>query len=195
MQTRLSIRDIIKISSRDPSSIRKELESLRVLRNRTEQRIERLKEAVNTMSDKVQKQRTERETQKLDEENDWTVYKIQQLEQEEDASDPARAERRKKENKEIANWGFTIVQHADTQYNERFEPFLNHEQLMKLLQKLNLKNKIKSHWHDIIKLMDNFWVAVEDRKVITFRWDDSYYNAGAGYKNPPKYKLPIEGLI
>lgn len=194
---KISFRDKIRLSLRDPESIRRDLESLRVMRNRNEQKVEKLRESAKTMTNMVQRQRAEQEAQKLDDDNNWTVYKIQQLEQEEDAADPVRAERRKKEKKDIENWGFAVVQHAETQYNERFEPHLDHLQLMKLLKKLNLKEKIKSHWHDIIQLMDNFWVAVEDRKVITFRWDDSYYNSGmaAGYKNPPKYKLPIEGLI
>jgi len=88
---------------------------------------------------------------------------------------------------EIKNYGFSISSHAVIQYNERFEPQLNREQLMSLLKQLGLGKKIDGNTHQLIQLKQNFRVAIEHGVVTTFKYDDNYYHG----PQTPKFDLGV----
>jgi len=94
-------------------------------------------------------------------------------------------ERAIKEREEFQRYGFILTQHALDQYNLRFEN-LSKEQLRQKLIELGLPEKIKQLSanlpetmqgirHENIKLTDNFYVAVEDKKVTTVLYEKEYY--------------------
>jgi hypothetical protein len=167
---------MIILSSRDSMILRENLLSLRRQRNQLEEKIERLKNVSNP-----------KYIEELEESLNYIEYQIKEGEDAEDRLDPSRVDRRKREQSEIRMLGFTMVEHGEHQYNQRFSPQMDRTSLMKFLYDLGLGQKIPNRRHHIIKLMNNFHVAVEDFKVLTFKYDDQYYNHYHG--NPPKVDL------
>ena len=178
---------MIRISFREFEWILKTLETLRVHRRHLHERRHALEYLLAGAKNQEQASKIHIEISKIDEELARITTQIRKHEDLEDKSVPGRAERRKIENEEIRTIGFSVPQHAQLRYNERFTPYLTREQLVEVLKKMGLSSKIKGEDHEIIKLADNFHVAVEDHKVITFRFNNDYYKKYNG--NPPKFEL------
>jgi len=181
---------MIKLSSRDSGTddLRAMLLKLRQTRNPLILKLKKLKTDLENAQTEEDYDRLISEIKTTQEDLAPVLAKIKELEDIEDR-DPARAERRRRENAEIKEHGFTLVEHGDTQYNKRYDPHLNREQLFELLKKSGLGNKIPDETHHIIKIMDNFFVAVEDYKVLTFKYEPKYFFDHK--RNPPKYTLPL----
>lgn len=180
---------MIILSSRDTTNLlRKQLLDLRMRRNH-------LGNSIDSMQDMIRRDPADKEykdllsSQLLEQQSelDRVLEEINSKENQEDVLDPTRPERRKREKEEIRMLGFTLVDHGESQYNNRYEPQLDRTSLLKMLFDLGLASKIPNYRHHIIKLKDNFHVAVEDYKVLTFRYNDSYYKYYRGA--PPKVDL------
>jgi len=167
---------MIILSSRDSILLRENLLSLRRQRNQLDEKIERLKNFSNPQ-----------DIESLQEQLNYVEYQIKEGENAEDKLDPSRFDRRKREESEIRTLGFTMVEHGEHKYNQRFNPQMDRTNLMKMMYDLGLGSKIPNRRHHIIKLMDNFYVAVEDFKVVTFKYEKHYYDYYRG--NPPKVDL------
>jgi len=177
----------MKLSARDNTlELRKELLDLRMKRNKLEDSIDDLNSALTTASPE-RKDSLMMSLKNLQIEHSDVVRDIQQDEDREDSIDPSRIARREREKREIQMIGFTLVEHGERQYNSRFDPPKDRWSLLKMLSDSGLASKITNHRHHIIKISDNFWVAVEDYKVLTFRYDMWYYKKYKG--NPPKFDL------
>lgn len=180
---------MIRLSERDTEGLRAELLNLRQKRNPLILNLKKLEDDLTNAQTEEEYDRLTADVKSAQEDLASVLRRIKELEEVED-KDPSRAKRRKREEAEIEEHGFTMVDHGDTQYNKRYNPRLNREQLFKILKDSGLAEKIPDETHHIIKIMDNFFVAVEDHKVLTFKYEPSYY-----YKHnrkPPKYTLPIE---
>ena len=178
---------IIVLSSRDElGALRKSLLDLRMHRNNLHEEIEKMNERINTVDEQTKRNMLidiQDKQQKLDD----ILAQIQTKENEEDRLDPTRPARREREKNEIRLLGFTMVDHGEKQYNDRFNPPKDRTSLLKFLYDLGLPQKMpKNYRHHIIKLADNFYVAVEDYKVLTFRYDNWYYKK---YGDTKKYDL------
>jgi len=184
----------MRISKREPivafdfRQIRNLLLELRMKRNNVIYKMRDLRDGISSANTEEAYDKLNIDLKSLEDSYLDFVRQIKQNEMMEDLS-PERAQRRVVEEREIKEFGFSLVEHADERYNERFLPYMTRSQLFEFLKNLNLKDKIRDEAHEIIKLKPNFWVAVEDFKVITFRFDKKYYDEFNG--NPPKIDLKL----
>lgn len=88
---------------------------------------------------------------------------------------------------DIKKYGFSISGHAVEQYNARFKPYLVRDQLIELLRRMGLGDKINNSAHQLVELKPNFKVAVERGVVTTFKYDDNYYRG----PNTPRFDLGV----